>query len=164
MFTKLFGWVSHFSLASFWKSIRLWLDYFLIFMVLALGGAGVWLYKQNNVLHQNVGALETQTDALSGEIDKQRESLTAQEKAIQDLVKQRKLDSQIVQDLLDDYRRISTNTADAKRRIRELEYRSEEIKDILNGALPASVRSVLEDKVPPTDAGNHDKGGAGNPS
>lgn len=137
--------------------IRLWIEYALVALVLAVAGFAVTLKVQS--LQQ-----ETHISELSSALERTREQIEvvasvndAQEQVIMDLAEQREVDGKAIVDLMDTYKGLAIIDKNLRGALAQLEKDNEQARSYLNGTIPESV-SCLYDGSCSTPSDNRDQG------
>lgn len=134
--------------------IRLWIEYALVALVLAVAGFAVTLKVQS--LQQ-----ETHISELSSALERTREQIEvvasvndAQEQVIMDLAEQREVDGKAIVDLMDTYKGLAIIDKNLRGALAQLEKDNEQARSYLNGTIPESVSCLYDGSCPPSDNGN----------
>lgn len=134
--------------------IRLWIEYALVALVLAVAGFAVTIKVQS--LQQ-----ETHISELSSALERTREQIgvvasvnDAQEQVIMDLADQREVDGKAIVDLMDTYKGLAIIDKNLRGALAQLEKDNEQARSYLNGTIPESVSCLYDGSCPPSDNGN----------
>jgi len=137
---------------------RLWIEYVLIAVAIVALAWVVATHSRNQRLQDKVQQLQQEQGSLRGKLDDVAAANDAQQKAIEEVNRLRKIDHGVLQALMDGVTDIYTRDAHIKKQLRELRTNNEKAKKFLDTPAPASVQCVLN-HTPCTQGGDEDESG-----
>jgi len=143
---------------------RLIIEYALILAVVVLGVYGAMAYYRTKALTESTLSLSERLGTVSGTLDQQVKANADQDKAIADLARLRKIDSQALEDLHHELDKADTKGQALRDKLRQLEKTNADAKALLDTAVPPAVGCVLDDTPCPAAGGDKPNGGAGSPT
>lgn len=138
-------------------NLRLYLEYFILAVLLAVAGLAVTLKMQTYRQEISITNLNTGLDKALDRVEVVEGVNQAQEKVIVTLANQREIDNKAVSDLLDTYQALKSTDQRLRGKLDELEKNDEKAKAYLATVLPESVACVYDDSCEDPPANRTDQ-------
>jgi cell division protein FtsL len=155
-------------LSSGWSLVkdkaRLIIEYVLILIVIVLGVYGTVAYFRTKSLTTTTLSLSEKLGGLSGTLDQQVRANADQDRAIADLARLRRIDSQALEGLHNELDKADTKGDALRQKVRQLEKTNAAAKTLLDTAVPPALGCVLDGTPCPDAGGDKPDGGAAGPA
>lgn len=143
---------------------RLYLEYFLIILLVVTAAIGFWNYHKNKVLSANMTTANLKLAQAERDYNTVSHALNEQREALEKVEQLRKVDSVVLSSLQDDFKRIGARDTALSQSIALLEKNSAEVKSYLATATPTALACVLDRTCEAVRAASGDQTATGVPA
>lgn len=136
--------LSRAATATVKSKARLWLEYFLIFLILVLAAFSVWFYMRSLQSRVAISALQTEVKSAQQRVELVEGINNEQAIAIKTMGEVAKINDVMLQGLAADLGTLAKRDAGLTQRLSTLEKTNEAVRIYLRTAVPAPVGCVLD--------------------
>lgn len=141
-------------------NVRLWIEYGLVAVLLAVGSVAITNWVKASVQEQKIETLNIRLDTAAERLDTAETVNSTQQSVILDLANQRKVDGERIVELIDTYSSLSQSDKLLRNQLRSLE-KKDAAKNYLDMPMPDDAGCVYDGSCPPESPGAGE-GGQGN--
>jgi Tfp pilus assembly protein PilN len=153
------------SVTSFFTGkLRLYLEYALIALLIAVACYSVYSYITRLKLENNVTQLTSDVASANGRVDAVEQVNQQQQQALDALKGIKNVDSAMLQGLTQDLHTLGVKNKTITSRLSSLEKSNEAVRTYLESAVPAGVGCLLDNTCPASTADNQDANGSPAPA